>query len=421
VDLAGGPEAIARAFAAQGLRMGNGEDDEDDERLHAFWDTQPVPKLSDTEVRLLEKGEAIEPDKKPEEIRQEPYELLGQFEWSDCAILDDDVSHEVYKLLNENYVEDSDAMFRFDYGRDFLRWALTPPGWRPSWHVGVRVRASQKLVAFIAATPATIAIREHAQPMAEINFLCVHKKLRSKRLAPVLIKEITRRVHLAGTFQAVYTAGVKLPRPVTSCRYFHRSLNPKKLIDIGFSRLQPRMTLSRTIRLFSLPEKPATPGIRPMGAADVAAGTRLFNSSLAGHQLKCTMDEAEFAHWFLPREGVVSCFVVEDPEKSGEVTDLVSYYSLPSSVMKHEFHKTLNAAYSFYQLAGKTPLRQLMKDALILAKGEGFDVFNALTLMDNEEVFDELKFHPGDGILNFYLYNWRVRPLEPHENALVLL
>lgn len=27
--------------------------------------------------------------------------------------------------------------------------------------------------------------------MAEINFLCVHKKLRSKRLAPVLIKEGT--------------------------------------------------------------------------------------------------------------------------------------------------------------------------------------------------------------------------------------
>jgi glycylpeptide N-tetradecanoyltransferase len=32
--------------------------------------------------------------------------------------------------------------------------------------------------------------------MAEINFLCVHKKLRTKRLAPVMIKEITRRVNL---------------------------------------------------------------------------------------------------------------------------------------------------------------------------------------------------------------------------------
>jgi glycylpeptide N-tetradecanoyltransferase len=52
--------------------------------------------------------------------------------------------------------------------------------------------------------------------MVEINFLCVHKKLRSKRLAPVLIKEITRRVHLQGIFQAVYTAGSMLPTPVSS-------------------------------------------------------------------------------------------------------------------------------------------------------------------------------------------------------------
>lgn len=35
----------------------------------------------------------------------------------------------------------------------------------------------------------------------EINFLCVHKKLRAKRLAPVLIKEITRRVNRMGVWQ----------------------------------------------------------------------------------------------------------------------------------------------------------------------------------------------------------------------------
>lgn len=54
--------------------------------------------------------------------------------------------------------------------------------------------------------------------MVEINFLCVHKKLRSKRVAPVLIREITRRVNLEGIFQAVYTAGVVLPKPVSTCR-----------------------------------------------------------------------------------------------------------------------------------------------------------------------------------------------------------
>jgi glycylpeptide N-tetradecanoyltransferase len=37
--------------------------------------------------------------------------------------------------------------------------------------------------------------------MVEVNFLCVHKKLRQKRVAPSLISEITRRVNVEGIFQ----------------------------------------------------------------------------------------------------------------------------------------------------------------------------------------------------------------------------
>ena len=48
--------------------------------------------------------------------------------------------------------------------------------------------ASQKLVGFISGIPARIKANSEVVPMVEINFLCVHKKLRSKRLAPVLIK-----------------------------------------------------------------------------------------------------------------------------------------------------------------------------------------------------------------------------------------
>ena len=92
------------------------------------------------------------------------------------------------------------------------------------------------------------------QQMVEINFLCVHKKLRSKRVAPVLIKEITRRVNKEGIFQAVYTAGVLLPKPVAVCQYWHRSLNPKKLVEVHFSALHKHMTLQRMIKLYRLPE-----------------------------------------------------------------------------------------------------------------------------------------------------------------------
>jgi len=63
--------------------------------------------------------------------------------------------------------------------------------------------STQKFVAFICGIPATLKMYERAIPIVKINFLCVHKKLRSKRLAPVLIVEISRRLTLTGVFQAV--------------------------------------------------------------------------------------------------------------------------------------------------------------------------------------------------------------------------
>ena len=87
---------------------------------------------------------------------------------------------ELYELLTENYVEDDDNMFRFDYSPEFLRWALMPPEYLKDWHTGVRSKTS-KLVGFISAVPAKIRIIDVDKKMVEINFLCVHKKLRSKR------------------------------------------------------------------------------------------------------------------------------------------------------------------------------------------------------------------------------------------------
>ena len=108
--------------------------------------------------------------------------------------------------------------------------------------------------------PANLRVNDSALAAAEINFLCVHKKLRAKRLTPLLIKEVTRRVNLTGVWHAAFTAGVVIPKPAATCRYYHRSLNPKKLIEVGFSSLGPRSTMVRTIKLHRLPEQPLTPG-----------------------------------------------------------------------------------------------------------------------------------------------------------------
>ncbi|CAM9939068.1 unnamed protein product, partial [Phaeothamnion confervicola] len=303
--------------------------------------------------------------------------------WSNGRKIQTAFSQEVYQLLFDNYVEDDDNMFRFDYSREFLRWALTPPGFSTDLHVGVRSTKTAKLMGLITGVPARMAVHSQEVDTVEINFLCVHKKLRSKRLAPVLIKEITRRVNLKNIWQAVYTAGVVLPTPTASCRYYHRSLDPKKLVEVEFSRLASRMTMARTIKLFKLPEETATPGIRPMVAADVPSAHTLLSEYLTRFKLHPVMSEEDFAHWLLPRPGVVDSFVVAHPA-TGAVTDLCSFYHLPSTVIGNEKHKTLFAAYSFYNVSTTVTLPALMLDTLVLAKRGGMDVFNALNLMENE-------------------------------------
>lgn len=147
----------------------------------------------------MKKDGAIE-KKALKEVREEPYALPTGFEWAIVDLNDDEQAREVYELLRDNYVEDSESSFRFDYPVEFLRWALLVPGYHQEWHVGVRITKSKKLYAFISGIPVKTAVAEKEVKMAEINYLCVHKKLRHKRLAPVLIKEVTRRVNLRSTW-----------------------------------------------------------------------------------------------------------------------------------------------------------------------------------------------------------------------------
>eukprot|EP00310_Coccolithus_braarudii_P023707 CAMPEP_0183346490 /NCGR_PEP_ID=MMETSP0164_2-20130417/11600_1 /TAXON_ID=221442 /ORGANISM="Coccolithus pelagicus ssp braarudi, Strain PLY182g" /LENGTH=184 /DNA_ID=CAMNT_0025517775 /DNA_START=74 /DNA_END=625 /DNA_ORIENTATION=- len=148
-----GKEEIREALSQLQVK---GKKDKDDDEKHAFWDTQPVPALSE-DTDALGDGE-IGPIDPPvmEKVRKAPYNLPDMFEWSDVNLETDEEAQELYTLLHENYVEDGDNMFRFDYSIPFLRWAMQPPGYRPAWHVGVRVVQTGKLVAFIGCTPAEL-------------------------------------------------------------------------------------------------------------------------------------------------------------------------------------------------------------------------------------------------------------------------
>jgi glycylpeptide N-tetradecanoyltransferase len=322
--------------------------------------------------------------------------------------------------------------------------------------VGVRNSKNGKLLGFITAVPVHIHIHDAQMNMAEINFLCVHKKLRyvdytdmsgvvmlssdelvintvfflsvvvvlgslgrEKRLAPVLIKEITRRVNLTDTWQAVYTAGVVLPRPVSSCTYYHRSINVKKLIEVKFSHLPATKTMQSHIKSLKLPTKLKCSTLRPMTEADVPGVHKLLGKYLMENtKLSQMFSEADVAHMLLPRLNVINSLVIET---DGIVTDLCSFYHLPSTIIGNVQHNKLNAVYSYYNVATTLPLLDLMTDCLGFARNLGADVFNALDLMENKVFLEQLQFGKGNGCLQYYLYNWKCPQMEAEDVGIVLV
>ncbi|CAF1457149.1 unnamed protein product [Adineta ricciae] len=382
-----------------------------------FWRTQPVTPLG---IKVAKgKNGPIEENKHIEQLKQEPYELPDGFSWSEINVSHDEQLKELYTFLNENYVEDNDNMFRFDYSMPLLQWALCSPGWTPKWHVVIRHTESREIAGFYSAAPIKIKVYDKELPMIESNFLCVHKNFRLRRLTPKLIAELYRRVNLSGIFQGVNTAGVLLPGVVGKCLYWHRLINVEKLLSVGFTQLGRRMTLQMMKEMYQLPKTTRVRGFREMRESDIPKALTLLTQYLKTFDLSPVLTQEEFQYLCQNRPNIVRSFVVE--QENGEITDFVSYYHLLTTVLNHQQHKTLNICYLYYYAASRTSLSDLINDCLVEAHKSDCDVFNALDVMDNRKFFRQLKFGEGDGILNYYIYNWQCPRINSEKIGLLLL
>lgn len=112
---------------------------------------------------------------------------------------------------------------------------------------------------------------------------------------------------------------------------------------------------------------------------------------------------------------------LQDGEK--KITDFFSFFDIESSIIRQTGNEVVRAAYLFYYASEtglatpfsksdlKSRLNGLVHDALILAKRYKFDVFNALSLMDNALFLEQQKFGAGDGQLHYYLFNYRMNAI----------
>jgi glycylpeptide N-tetradecanoyltransferase len=331
--------------------------------VHEFWDTQPIGKDAVT----LDAGDA-------------PIELPEGFEWSTCQ------THELRNLLSAHYL--SDEVSSLEYSKNLIEWVLHAD---PYWNVALR--KSGKLVGFIAARPSTVSVDRARVSAVEVTFLCVSKRLRDKRLAPLLIREITRRAVLRGVHQAIYTAVSELPSPVASTYYWHRLLNVPNLIKSGFYE-----TDRPNARMFDVH---GTSALHRATQDDAAEILNVLKAEATSLRLCRDVDEdyvqrlLRLPHVFAG-EGKFVCLYEVGYKSSNGVANRQAYV----------LHAVGEGA---------------LQDATILAKNAGFDVLNCLDAPFSEDELRERRFIRGVGALHYYLYNWKLdRPLKNTELGFVL-
>lgn len=381
--------------------------DKKEDKEHKFWNNTPMMKPKEN---VKEINDYIEdPDKISKEVSENKIALLPQFEWSDIDVEDPMQLEELYIHLRDNFGEDSDSLFRFHYSKDFLLWSLNISKKKKQLHIGVRVVTNKKLVAFIAGTPTLLTIYGKNIPLVEINYLCIHKKLRNKRLAPILIQEVTRRVYIIKMFSAIYTFREDRMKPVSKAVYWHRFLDIEKCIDTKFFTPREDVTREQYIRLYRIESSPNIKVVE-IDKNNIIVAYNLYLKYISKLDIAVSFTLEEFSEHILPRKNIVYSYISEDN------TTFFSFFCVSSTVLTKCKHTEMRTAHLYYH----SDIRHIMNTILLTAKQQGFDVLTALDIMDHESFLKDNKFASSNVDLKYYLYNWRCKEVQKDKLGVIL-
>lgn len=406
---------------------------------HAFWNTQPV---------VQELAEALEDGDMPQDLTSvdpaqhpdAPLLLPEKFVWTAIDPHNDSHIADLYKLLHSYYVEDTSNMFRFAYSKDLLRWWLTSPGCKPEYSLGIRIddpgdETHERLIGYISGVVSdyTYSNSEEGEtfsrPMQSIVFLCLDKKYRSLKLAPLLIQEITRRSYKNGVFHAIYTSGTPLTAPIQIANYYHRILNPIKLARIGFCTKPKAISDKEFTFFYKLPFLPTNISscFHTCNEADIPALHELYTEySRKEYKFRQAYSRELFTHIVTHRKDSIHTLVYREKERE-QPDAFITYYIIDTAVLakdiKKQYPSMRNGYIYLYALRSNC---NLSMNQLILAlmhdmHNSGVDVCTALNVGPNPSFFSTMKFAEGSGKLNYYLFNLKWPKMALKDIGVVLI
>lgn len=107
-----------------------------------------------------------------------------------------------------------------------------------------------------------------------------------------------------------------------------------------------------------------------MESKDISQVYALYKKQMEKYGVYNKFTQEQLAHHLLPKEGLVYTLVVENTETK-TLTDFISFYNLPSQILKQEGHNytEMKIAYLYYYANSKeNPIIELVKQLMHYAR-----------------------------------------------------
>jgi hypothetical protein len=367
----------------------------------SFWVQQPVltnqilAKQILSPSQLLDKTDALINDCKI------------KLDYKGYTEIDDGLLNTAYEFISENYISSDSS--RLVYSKELVQYFFkdsilvffTPKG------------QLDKYVGLIVGKRKTIYIENTPYAMIDVNFLCLVKKLRKLKLAPYLIAVLTKlSVEKLNISLAYYTISARINSPCFGKKQmYHRPVNIAHLVNSGFFKVSiPNYELiynnfsntktAKYLHNIELPDKDLIENIE----------TLLLNINTKTYNIYETVS----VYNILVNKAFHSFAFYED----NKLTDFITLFRLDSQMKQEATYKN---GYLYITAIQTQSLETIINSVAKICKEN--DIVDVLTLSDifPKEYYSKIKFTPGTGILNYYIFNMDMITVENTKNGLVTI
>lgn len=294
------------------------------------------------------------------------------FEWHKYNIGDKEDLKQITQLIQGRYI--GDGSFKLFYNSEFLEWCLNKSA---CW--GIRIIKNKNPVGFISANTITLCISGEIIKCLEIDFLCIHPKLRHKKMTNVLVLKIQKEI--SDIKIAFFTGAEKHLGYICEKQIYHFPINYKKLLNLGFTGKPNNLQIKGKINS----------GFVEVEKKNIKEVYDFVQKEIKQNDLYQIYSQEEFEYYFINSN--CQSFVLKDGNK---IVGFISYFKLPYMCLKKE--KFINTAY-LQMIIGDYDIlaQQLIINLRNNKKISKIDVVNSIFKIKN--------FRLGTGTLYYHLYN----------------